>query len=251
VAARPRPTRAIELPPVAAPFDYQLGGAYPPPPGTRIVERDRTATPAPGTYGICYVNAFQTQPKELAWWRSGRQDLLLSTGAGFVEDPDWPGEVLLDTSTPDQRERLAAIVGGWIDSCAAKGYRAVELDNLDSWTRSGDRLTAATNLAFAQLLVARAHARRLAVAQKNAAELAPQGTRIGFDFAVAEECQVYGECDAYTTAYGRHVLEVEYTDDGTDAFAQACAARGKDVSVLLRDRDLVPAGAGGYVYRRC
>ena len=34
-------------------------------------------------------------------------------------------------------------------------------------------------------------------------ELARIGqTRIGFDFAVAEECAVYHECSAYTRAYG-------------------------------------------------
>jgi len=248
---RPRPPAPIVLPPIAGRFDYQLGGAYAPPPGTTIVERDRASLPVPRTYGICYVNAFQTQPEELTWWKAHHARVLLATGGTLVQDPDWPGEVLLDTSTPARRAEAAAVVGGWIDGCAAKGYRAVELDNLDSWTRSGGRLTAASNVAFAKLLVARAHLRRLAVAQKNTAELAPQGRRIGFDFAVAEECQVYGECGAYTSAYGRHVIEVEYTDNGVDAFTAACAARGRLISVVLRDRDLVAAGDQGYAYRRC
>jgi hypothetical protein len=216
-----------------------------------IVERERSDAPAPGSYGICYVNAFQTQPEELAWWKSVHPGLMLAAGGTLVEDPDWPGEVLLDTSTPAKRAELAVVVGGWISGCAASGYEAVELDNLDSWTRSGGRLTEASNVAFAQLLVARAHAAGLAVAQKNAAEVAWQGRRIGFDFAVTEECQVYGECDAYTAAYGRHVLEVEYTDDGLDAFTAACAARATLISVVLRDRDLAPAGDERYVYRRC
>jgi hypothetical protein len=47
------------------------------------------------------------------------------------------------------------------------------------------------------------------------------------------------------------VIEVEYTDNGVDAFAQACAARGRQISVVLRDRDLVPAGNEEYVYRHC
>ena len=106
-------------------------------------------------------------------------------------------------------------------------------------------------MAFARLLVARAHAHGLAVAQKNAAEIAPLGPGAGFDFAVTEECQVYIECGAYLAAYGRHVIEVEYTDNGVDAFVQACAARGRQISVVLRDRDLVPAGNDEYVYRHC
>jgi hypothetical protein len=247
----PRRLGPLVLPPVAGRFDYQLGGAYTPPSGTRIVERDRSSAPAAWTYGICYVNAFQTQPDELAWWKARHRAVLLANAGTYVEDPDWPGEVLLDTSTARKRAEAAAVVAGWIDGCAAKGYRAVELDNLDSWTRSGGRLTSASNVAFAKLLVARAHARRLAVAQKNAAELAPRGRGIGFDFAIAEECQVYGECAAYTSAYGQRVIEVEYTDDGLDAFTQACAARGQQISLVLRDRDLVRAGDDGYVYRRC
>jgi hypothetical protein len=247
----PRRPVPLVLPPVAGRFDYQLGGAYTPPSGTRIVERDRSSAPASWTYGICYVNAFQTQPDELAWWKARHRGVLLANAGMYVEDPDWPGEVLLDTSTARKRAEAAAVVAGWIDGCAAKGYRAVELDNLDSWTRSGGRLTSASNVAFAKLLVARAHARRLAVAQKNAAELAQQGRGIGFDFAIAEECQVYGECAAYTSAYGEHVIEVEYADDGLDTFTQACAVRGRQISLVLRDRDLVRAGDGGYAYRRC
>jgi Glycoside-hydrolase family GH114 len=247
-ARRPVP---IVLPPVAGRFDYQLGGAYPPPSGTTVVERDRSIAPARRTYGICYVNAFQTQPEELHWWKTRHPRVLLAVGRTYIQDPDWPGEVLLDTSTAAKRTEAAAVVGGWIDRCAAKGYRAVELDNLDSWTRSRRKLTAASSVAFARLLVVRAHAKRLAVAQKNAPELSPQRRRIGFDFAVAEECQVYGECGAYTSAYGRHVIEVEYTDNPLAAFVQACAARGRQISVVLRDRDLVPAGDSGYVYRRC
>jgi Glycoside-hydrolase family GH114 len=247
---RRRPPRIV-LPPAASRFDYQLGGAYGPPAGTAIIERDRLSSPPRRTYGICYVNAFQTQPEELAWWRAHHPGVLLKGSSGYVEDPDWPGEVLLDTSTRAKRAELLAVVGSWIDGCARRGFKAVEPDNLDSWTRSSGRLTAATNTAFAALLTVRAHARGLAVAQKNTAELAPRGRKLGFDFAIAEECQVYSECDAYLAAYGSRVLEIEYTDNGLDAFTQACRARAHRVSIILRDRDLVAAGRPGYTYRAC
>jgi hypothetical protein len=39
---------AVTLPPANGAFDYQLGGAYPPPPGTQIVTRDRTESPLGG-----------------------------------------------------------------------------------------------------------------------------------------------------------------------------------------------------------
>lgn len=217
-------------------FDYQIGGASPPAAGVTVVVRDRRDPPA-GAYPVCYVNAYQTQPAETAWWRRTHPDLVLP-----VEDPEWPGELLLDTTRP---QALAAVVGPWIDGCAAAGYRAVEPDNLDSWTRSGGQLTEAGALAYARLLIARAHARGLAVAQKNAAELGGRGRAAGFDFAVTEDCAANGECAAYTDVYGAAVLDVEYTDAG---FAAACPAGHP---VVLRDRDVVPAGEPGHRTRTC
>ena len=159
---------------------------------------------------------------------------------------------MLDTSTAAKRRALAAIVGGWIDGCASAGFRAVEPDNLDSWARSRGAVTRADNLAFAALLIARAHARGLAIAQKNAAEVAPEGRGLGFDFAIAEECQPYHECDAYLRAYGPRVIEVEYPDNGGSAsFAAACRARGDRISIVYRDRDVTPPGRPGHVERRC
>src|SRR4051812_44914958 len=81
-------------PPVNARFDYQLGGASPAPDGVTVVTRDRTARPAPDAYNICYVNAYQTQPGELGWWKRTHPVLLLRYQGQLVHDPGWPGEVL-------------------------------------------------------------------------------------------------------------------------------------------------------------
>lgn len=244
----------IARPPAAnARFDYQIGGAYQPVSGVRIVDRDRKASPAKGRYSICYVNAFQTQDNEVAWWRKHHLPLLLHTRTGkLVEDPNWPGEFLFDTSTAKKRQALLKIVGRWFDGCATKGFQAVEPDNLDSWTRSHRLLTKADNLAFATLLVARGHRNGLAVAQKNTTELGRAGkTKAHFDFAIAEECQVWSECSGYTSVYGRHVIEIEYTDNGRAYYRAACRARGDRISIILRDRDVVPRGEKAYVYRAC
>ena len=123
----------VELPPLHAGFDYQIGGAYPPAKDVRVVSRDRSARPAPGLYNICYVNAFQAQPDERDGWPA---DLLLRDRNGrVVVDRDWD-EPLLDIGTPEKRERVAARVGPWIDGCADHGFDAVEPDNYDSYTRS-------------------------------------------------------------------------------------------------------------------
>ena len=236
---------APELPvlpglPAGARVDYQLGGAYAPAAGVAGVVRDRADAPAPGLWSACYVNAFQTQPGAVGW----PEDLLLHDASGArVEDPDWPGEHLVDVSTPELRERLLDVVGPWLDGCAAAGFDAVEPDNLDSWTRSGGLLTAEDAAATARLLVDRAHATGLAIGQKNAPELA--GADLGFDYAVAEDCGQYDECAVYTEVYGT-VLDVEYTEAG---FTRACATPG--LHVQRRDLDVVLPGAPGYVAEWC
>lgn len=242
----------VLLPPPAGAADYQLGGAYPAPTGVRIVSRDRSERPAAGAYGICYLNAFQSQAADRQWWRTHHRELLLHDAAGReVTDPGWPGEMLLDTRSRARRVALAGIVGAWIDGCARSGFDAVEPDNLDSWTRSRGLLHRADAIDFARLLTARAHARGLAVAQKNAADLSTRGPSIGFDFAVAEECQVYDECSAYTAAYGRRVIEIEYSDQGRRFFTAACRLRGGRASIVYRDRELTRPGTAGYVYAGC
>jgi hypothetical protein len=246
-------TSGWRLPPANAVFDYQIGGAYPPAAAAGIVDRDRTAAPTAGRYSICYVNAFQTQPGENAWWQAHHDTLLLRDAhGGYVEDPDWPGERLLDISTPARRADLAGIVGGWFGGCAASGFQAVEPDNLDSWTRSGGRLSQADAVGFATLLVRAAHGQGLAIGQKNTPQLSATGRSvIGFDFALAEECAVYRECDRYLNAYGEQVYEIEYTDNGIDAYARACTGHGDRISILLRDRDVLPAGTAGYREKHC
>lgn len=240
------PAMAVTPPPVNGQFDYQIGGAYTPLPSVAIVDRDRHDPPVAGKYNVCYVNAFQTQSEEASWWKANHSDLLLhDSSGGLVIDSAW-NEILLDTSTQAKREALLAIIGPWIDGCAASGYAGLEPDNLDSYTRSKGYLTAGENLAFAAMLTNRAHADNLAVAQKNASEL--NTTTVPFDFAITEECQRYRECELFTSQYGQHVIEIEYRNT---PFNNACAARGATISIIRRDVEVVPLGEAGYVYKWC
>jgi hypothetical protein len=255
-AAAPSASSApsIRKPPVAGVFDYQIGGSYRPAKAVAIVDRDRSSHPVPGVYNICYVNAFQTQPNEKQFWLKHHSQLLLRSNGHYLRDPGWPGEFLLDTSTDAHRRAIAAIIGRWIDGCADKGFDAIEPDNLDSWTRHGarDLLTRADNFALAKLLVRRAHDDGLAIAQKNAAESSHDArTQVGFDFAIAEECSVYHECSEYLAAYGRHVIEIEYTDNPHSAYTRACDKDGGKISIILRDRDVTPRGSRHYRYEHC
>lgn len=238
---------ASALPPGS--FDYQLGGDYSPPEGVRIVVRQWSDGAAePGAYSICYINAFQTEaelgvpdgpdewPQEVV-----REDL---------EDAGWPGEHPIDISTPELRRIAADHVAGHFRTCAAKGFAAAELDNLDTYTRyPGASFDRADAVAYAQLLVASAAEAGLVLGQKNAADLLEVGrTGIGFTFAVVEECGQFDECQAFVDTYGSQVLAVEYTETG---FAAACAAIGDTAPVILRDLSLSVPTDPDYVFRTC
>lgn len=239
------PVSMVKLPPINGSLDYQLGGAYTPPEGVNVVSRDRTASIVPGIYNICYINGFQVQPGEENLWP---YDLILRDANGNpVIDPDWD-EALLDTRTADKRARIAEIVGAWIDDCAKKGYDAIEIDNLDTFTRSSGRLKADDAVALMALFSARAHAVGLASAQKNTVELLKRRHELGTDFVVSEACARYNECQEYVSAYGSAVLMIEYRSQD---FEKGCRQFGASHAIVLRDVALVPAGKRGYVYQGC
>ena len=252
-APSPSPTTAAAgtwaPPPANGAFDYQIGGPYTPPAGVTVVSRDRDASPAAGVYSICYVNAFQAQTEAASWWKTNHPDLLLHDKSGsLVIDDDW-NEILLDISTAAKRTALTTIVGGWMDGCASKGFKAVEPDNLDSWTRSGGLLTQSQAVAYATSLAGYAHGKGLAIAQKNTAEFSTaQSKQAGFDFAIAEECADYDECQDYTATYGSHVIVIEYSQSG---FTKACNGYGSSLSIVLRDVDVTARGSGSYVFKTC
>jgi hypothetical protein len=241
---------ALALPPPGGGLDYQLGGVYDPPDGVAIVVRDSTEPPAAGAYSICYLNGFQTQPADSERILADSPELILTVDGAAVRDENWPDEFLFDTSTAASRAGVAALLLPMIAGCGRDGFDAVEIDNLDSYTRSAGRLTASDNLALAAVLVDEAHEAGLAIGQKNAADLAAELAG-SFDFAVAEECDRWQECGLYTAAYGDRVLAIEYADDLRHDFAAACAAPGRPRSMILRDRNLVAVDAPGYVYERC
>lgn len=246
-ASTPAQMGSLKLPPAGADLDYQLGGSYAPASQVKIVSRDRTAKPAPGLYNICYVNGFQAQPGEEDFWLSDHAELVLRDSSGEpVIDEDW-NELMLDISSADKREMLAEIIGGFIDGCAASGFDAVEIDNLDSFTRSGGRLNEQHAIAFMALLAKRAHAKGLPIAQKNAAELVSQRAKLGTDFAVAEECNRYDECDVYTEGYGDMVFVIEYRKSDFD---KGCRDFPK-LSMVLRDVELTTPNGSSYVFEGC
>lgn len=237
----------ITLPPANAKVDYQLGGSYPPPSGVMVVTRDRHETPTPGLYNICYINGFQIQPDEEDWWMTMHPDLILRDGNGQpVIDPEW-NEMLLDIRIAEKRMAVSSIIGMWIRGCASNSFQAVEIDNLDSYTRSQGLLLETQAVQTMKLMADIAHSVERPIAQKNSAELVARKAEMGTDFAVAEECNRYNECDTYTAGYGNNVIVIEYRQED---FAAGCTAY-PNLSIVLRDVNLVTPQGTGYVYDGC
>jgi hypothetical protein len=254
--ATPTPSAEVKLPPVTGSFDYQLGGVDDTA-GLAVVVRDASARPMPGVYNVCYVNGFQSQPGDGdRWLRDYGPAVLRDAGGAPVTDPGWPDEYVLDPSTAPQREMILDALGPLLSGCADKGFDGVEIDNFDTFTRFRDSATGRVDPAgaveLARSLASLAHDHGLAIGQKNAADSTEQGRReVGFDFAVAEECAAYRECDRYRRAYGPHVLQIEYTDNLPVPFRDVCSSPDRAPLTILRDRNLVPRGADGHAYDQC
>ncbi|GAA1033478.1 endo alpha-1,4 polygalactosaminidase [Virgisporangium ochraceum] len=166
---------------------------------------DVAALKAAGRRVICYVNA--------GAFEDWRPDAKRFPKAVLGKDLDgWPGERWLDIR---QWAKLEPILAARFDTCRAKGFDAVEPDNVDGYANeSGFPLTAADQLTFNRRLAALAHRRGLAVGLKNDVEQAAQ-LEPYFDFAVNEECAQYDECGklAVFVKAGKPVFHVEYEQE--------------------------------------
>lgn len=136
----------------------------------------------------------------------------------------WAGERWLDIR---DLAVLGPIMESRLDACKAKGFDAVDPDNVDGYTNStGFPLTASDQLRFNRFIAAAAHARGMSVGLKN--DLEQISSLVGdFDFAVNEQCAQYSECAmlAPFISAGKPVFEVEYSLS-KDKFCAASLARG-------------------------
>ena len=119
----------------------------------------------------------------------------------------------------------------FVNWCQAKGFDAIEPDNVDGWTNISN-ITQADNLAYDLAIAQLAHALPLSIGLKNlATDLS--GSQLpmfvgAFDWALNEQCYEYSECDAYTQAgsflpAGKAVFDVEYNTSPNCTQANQCA----------------------------
>jgi hypothetical protein len=139
-------------------------------------------------------------------WRRDRQSFpesVLGRGNG------WPGERWLDVRRIDV---LGPIMRARMSLCRTKGFEAVEPDNVDGFeNETGFSISARDQLAYNRWIARAAHRLGLAVALKNDLDQVPSLARY-FDFAIAEQCFEFRECDKLRpfTRRGKAVFDVEY-----------------------------------------
>ncbi len=169
---------------------------------------DRTADDvarlhAQGTKVICYI--------DVGTWEDGRPDAdkfpaaLKGKPVGGFPDEKW-----LDIR---QLAVLEPLIAARMDVCRAKGFDAIEPDNVDGYANdSGFPLTAEDQIAYNTFLAKAAHQRGLSVGLKNDLDQVEQLLPL-FDWALNEQCFQYNECDRLLPFIqaNKAVFQVEYS----------------------------------------
>lgn len=176
---------------------------------------------------ICYISAGSWEN-----WRPDAGDFPASVKG---QSNGWPGERWLDIRRVDV---LQPIMEHRMDMCLAKGFDAVEPDNIDGYANStGFPITYNDQLRYNRMLAQEAHERGLAIALKNDTDQVADLVDY-FDFAIVEECYTYEECPAYSPFVQKNkaVLAAEYN---TQSMSTKCAdAKTRQFSLIFKNRDL-------------
>jgi len=185
---------------------------------------------AQGARVICYIS--------VGSWENWRPDADQFPPEVIGRDyKGWAGEKWLDIRQIDQ---IAPIMRARLDMCTAKGFDAVEPDNMEIYTDdTGFPLTYDDQLRYALWLAEEAHQRGLAIGQKNAPDQTHDLVDV-YDFAITEDAFYYGwaaDMLPYIQA-GKPVFAAEYTDTDVD-FEAACEfGRRHGPSFILKNRNL-------------
>ena len=189
-----------------------------------------TALRRAGKIPICYVSVGTWEN-----WRPDKKDF----PASLIGKPldNWPGERYLDIRN---LTLLGPILLARLDLCRAKGFLAVEPDNLDVGDNdSGFKISKADTLRFLKWLANMAHSKGLSIGLKNVPELSDRLVE-KYDWALTEDCFDQGFCadsEPFIKA-GKAVFAVEYTDNNIN-FNKFCRqAKQLGLSPLLKRRNL-------------
>ncbi len=203
------------------PLHWQLQGDIDIGSNIRVTDSDLFETAAEqvrewreaGIFPICYINvgAVEEWNEDYAQFP---KDVIGNPYWG------WEGENWLDIS---RFEQFAHIMEARFDLCREKGFLGIEPDNIDAYETDGSNkktgfdLTRSDQLRYIGWLIEQAHARGLAIGQKNAAELVPELVN-RMDFALLESSFRFGFMDAFLpyAKMKKPVFAVEYIEEGAD-----------------------------------
>ena len=149
----------------------------------------------------------------------------------------WKGEKWLDIR---QIDRLAPIMLARLDLCKARGFDAVEPDNMEIYTNdTGFPLTYEDQLKYALWLADEAHRRGLAIGVKNAPDQVKDLLDF-FDFAITEDAFYYGWAEKMVPFIqaGKPVFAAEYTDLDGDFSTFCRQSKELAFSTILKNRGL-------------
>lgn len=192
--------------------------------GVRAWDLDGDDTPAATVAAVHAARAGAVCYLSAGSWESWRPDAESFPAPVKGRGLDgWAGERWLDIR---QGSVLQPLMRARMETCRAKGFDAVEPDNVDGWSNAtGFPLSAADQLAYNRMLANTAHALGLRVALKNDVDQVV-ALEPAFDFALNEECYAYSECGAYAAfrSRGKAVWVVEYASAVSSFCPQARAA---------------------------
>jgi len=202
---------------------------------------------AKGAIAVCYV--------DVGTLEKGRSDYAeFPTSVVGPAVQGWPGENWLLVTATNQSAILSLMHARFVSWCQAKGFDAIEPDNLDGWTNI-PQVTEADNLAYDLAIGSLAHMLQLSIGLKNVmTDLEPSQypTFLAtFDWALNEQCYEYQDCDAYTAAgsfipQGKAVWDVEY-----NVSPDCTQANETHLNAQRTDLDLVGTTSSGYQYSPC
>ncbi len=183
-----------------------------------------------GTRVICYISVGSYEN-----WRSDKDAFPKEVIGKKYEG--WTGERWLDIRRIDL---LAPIMRARLDQCAAKGFDAVEPDNIAVYEEdTGFPISYEDNIRYARWLAEEAHKRGLAIGLKNGPDMVNDLVD-DFDFAITEEAFYYHFARDFVPFIraGKAVFNAEYTDTDVD-WERACQeSKRLQFSTILKHRKL-------------
>jgi len=185
---------------------------------------------AKGRKVICYMS--------VGSWEDWRPDKDKFPAEVLGKDYEgWHGEKWLDIR---QMDKLAPIMLARLDLCKAKGFDAVEPDNMEIHTNdTGFPITYDDQLKYALWLADESHKRGLAIGQKNAPDQVKDLLE-HFDFAITEDAFYYDwaeDMKPFIEA-GKPVFAAEYTDLGGDFESFCRKSKELRFNTILKHRGL-------------